>query len=148
MSIKRFKETSINNIRLLEQRYNLKLPQDYLEFLLKYNGGDVKLDNDCGVYVRYLKENIHVDILYGLDTEYKNTDIDTWMSDNIIANDMPENTIIIGDSIEHGFIILLCSGEDAGVYYWDHAYEFECSNDELNTYFIADTFTEFVKGII
>lgn len=148
MAIKKFREASINDIRLLEQKSNVKLPQDYIEFLLQYNGGDVELDDDCEVYVRYLKENIHVDVLFGLNTEYQNANIDTWMSDDMITSDMPENTIIIGDSIEHGFIVLLCAGEDAGVYYWDHAYEFRCSNDESNTYFIADTFTEFVKGII
>jgi hypothetical protein len=148
MAIKKFRETSINDIISLEQRFNVILPQDYIDFLLQYNGGNVEIDDDCGIYVRYLKEYIHVDVLFGLDTGYQNANIDTWMSDNIIASDMPENTIIIGDSIEHGFIVLLCAGEDAGVYYWDHAYEFKCSNDESNTYFIADTFTDFAKGLL
>ena len=148
MAIKKFRETSINDIVSLEQRFNVILPQDYIDFLLQYNGGNVGIDDDCGIYVRYLKEYIHIDVLFGLDTGYQNANIDTWMSDNIIASDMPENTMIIGDSIEHGFIVLLCAGEDAGVYYWDHAYEFKCSNDESNTYFIADTFTDFAKGIL
>ena len=148
MAIKKFRETSTNDIVSLEQRFNVILPQDYIDFLLQYNGGNVEIDDDCGIYVRYLKEYIHIDVLFGLDTGYQNANIDTWMSDNIIASDMPENTIIIGDSIEHGFIVLLCAGEDAGVYYWDHAYEFKCSNDESNTYFVADTFTDFAKGIL
>ena len=51
MAIKKFGQTSIENIRLLEKKYNVKLPNDYIEFLLRYNGGDVVLDDDNDVYV-------------------------------------------------------------------------------------------------
>jgi len=63
-------------------------------------------------------------------------------------SDMPQGSLIVGDSHQHGLIILLCSGEETGVYYWDHAYEFLDSNDESNTYYIADTFADFVKNLL
>lgn len=124
------------------------MPQDYIDHLQQYNGCDVEADDACGVYVRYLKEDIHVDVLFGINTGYDNANIATWMDDDIIGKDLPDNTIIIGISMEHGFIVMLCYGEDSGIYYWDNTYHFECSNDESNTYFIADTFTDFAKRMI
>ena len=56
-----------------------------------------------------------------------------------------ENTIIIGDSLQHGFIVMICVGENAGVYYYDDSYYFEESNDEGNVYWIAENFEEFWK---
>ena len=146
MAIKKFGITTINDIRLLEQRYNVILPNDYIEFLLHCNGGDVEFEDKFGVYVKYLKDNIHVDVLLGINTGNKDLDIDTWTDD--YQCDMNEGMLIIGHSYEHGFIILNCSNNNQCVSYWDHAHEFECSDDESNNYFIADTFTEFVKSII
>ncbi|MFD2388034.1 hypothetical protein [Enterococcus rivorum] len=42
-------------------------------------------------------------------------------------------------------ILIICDGENEGVYYWDDSYHFENSDDEMNTYWIANTFTEFIK---
>ncbi len=36
--------------------------------------------------------------------------VELWLND--YRGDMPQDTIVIGDSYEHGLIILLCSGED------------------------------------
>jgi hypothetical protein len=146
MVIKKFQDTTPKAILLLEQKYNIKLPQDYIEFLLKYNGGDVTLDDESGIYVKDLQEDIHVDVLFGINTGYDNANIETWMID--YSNELPSDTIIIGDSYEHGFILILCSGKDAGIYYWDDTRHFKCSSDEKNAYFIADTITEFTKNII
>ena len=38
----------------------------------------------------------------------------------------------------------ITTGEDKGVYYWDYAHFFpQSSEDEGNTYFIAESFAEF-----
>ena len=145
MAIKGFGSASIEDINNLQEKYNIKLPQDYCEFLMKYNGGDLS-DDGCEVFVKYLDTDIHMDVLFGVNTGNRDLDVDTWTDD--YSYDMPPYTIIIGASHEHGLIVLLCEGENAGVYYWDDGYEFECSSDEVNTYFIADTFTEFVQNII
>jgi len=87
-----------------------------------------------------------MDILLGIDTGNSDLDTDSWTDDYI--SDLNENMLIIGHSYEHGFIVLQCCGEDAGIYYWDHSYEFDYSDDELNTYFITNTFSDFIKPII
>jgi len=90
-----------------------------------------------------LSDNISVDVLFGINTQYKNANITIWTDKYF--QEMPESTLIIGDTVEHGFIVLLCSGEDTGVYYWDDTYHYAGSNDDNNTFFIADTFTDFVE---
>lgn len=34
-----------------------------------------------------------------------------------------------------------------GVYYWDDSYHFDFSEDDMNTYFIADSFSDFLTLI-
>ena len=146
MSIKRFGNAETREIQEIEQKYNLHLPTDYLKFLHECNGA--LCENYDAIKLKNFDEFIHLRALYGVLTgnEYEGIGIDHWMSQ--YGHELPDGTILIGDSIENGFIILLCSGEDSGVYYWDDTRYFECSNDESNTYFIADTFTEFISGII
>jgi hypothetical protein len=146
MNIKKFGNANIKTIKVFETENNITLPKDYIEFLLNYNGCDIEPTDDNLVYIEDLNENINVDVLFGLNTDNPELGIELWL--NEYGNEMPSEAIIIGTSYQHGFIVLLCAGEDAGVYYWDDTYEFPCSNGEANTYFIADTFTELVKGII
>ena len=51
--------------------------------------------------------------------------------------------VIIGDSIQHGFFVLVCDGSNDGVYYYGDSYSLSSSDDENNVYFIANTFDEF-----
>ncbi len=146
MAIKSFGEANIEKIKLLERTYSLSLPEDYVSFLLSYNGGIVSKEEECEVYISSLHDSVHVDILFGIGTDNKNTEINTWM--NLFGDEMSDGAIIIGDSIEHGFIVLMCTETDFGVCYWDDTYGFPNSNDETNTYFITDTFTDFVKNLL
>ncbi|MBE5977520.1 MAG: hypothetical protein E7249_00110 [Paenibacillaceae bacterium] len=69
----------------------------------------------------------------------------TWT--NKFSDDMLESSLIIADTLEKGFIILICTGEYKGVYYWDDSYHFESSEDDKNTYFIADSFSDLLTLI-
>jgi hypothetical protein len=146
MSIKNFGNGDMREITLFEQAYDVQLPNDYIEFLLFSNGGVITPDANCAVFVKYLEQHVHIDVLYGIHTSEPQLDL-KWRMQKYQDEILPD-AVIIGDSHEHGLIILLCSGDDAGVYYWDHTREFSCSNDDSNTYFIADTFSDFIKGLL
>ena len=47
--------------------------------------------------------------------------------------------------MSQGFLVLILLEGYEGVYFWDDGHNFESSNDEENTYFIAETFTNFLK---
>ena len=97
------------------------LPNDYKKFLLKYNGGAVKLNEFNKLFLDDANETVSIDVLYGIHTDKKASDI------------------------QQGFIVLVCDGSDNGIYYYDDSYFFDSSNEENNVYFIADTFEEFWK---
>ena len=62
--------------------------------------------------------------------------------------DLFEKTVIIGDSLQNGFIVMICDGNNDGVYYYDDSYYFDESNDENNVYIISNNFTEFLDMIV
>jgi hypothetical protein len=146
MAIEKFGEGKVENIKTFENQYNLQLPKDYINFLLQYNGGIVEKDENCQVIVKSLKGTIHIDVLYGIDTTHENANINTWM--DMFKGDILDGAIIIGDSIEHGFLVMMCSKDNSGICYWDHTFAFPNSSDESNTYYIANTFDDFIKGLL
>ncbi|EUJ33772.1 hypothetical protein MFLO_01020 [Listeria floridensis FSL S10-1187] len=62
------------------------------------------------------------------------------------GDEIMDGMLIIGDSQEHGFIIL-GTNEYEGIYYWDDSYVFEESTDEENTFYVNRSFTELVENI-
>ena len=145
MIIKAFGEANIEEISIFEMSAGIKLPNDYIDFLLKYNGGSVELTIGNAIHIEDLGEDINIDILFGIKTKEPELSVEVWLND--YRNDMLQGSIIIGTSYQHGFIILIRFGEYQGVYYWDHTFSFEQSNEEHNTYFIANSFQEFIDQI-
>ena len=133
-SFGKVKEESIQKI---ENLFHVVLPEDYTKFLLDFNGGVILNTEPGEVYLKDIAQFINIDVLYGIDTGKSECDIEYWTDKYF--DDLLENTIIIGDSLQHGFIVMICVGENAGVYY------FEESNDEGNVYWIAENFEEFWK---
>ena len=122
-----FGKVQEESIQKIENLFHVVLPEDYTKFLLDFKGGVI----------------INIDVLYGIDTGKSECDIEYWTDKYF--DDLLENTIIIGDSLQQGFIVMICVGENAGVYYYDDSYYFEESNDEGNVYWIAENFEEFWK---
>lgn len=139
-SFGKVKEESIQKI---ENLFHVVLPEDYTKFLLDFNGGVIFNTEPGEVYLKDIAQFINIDVLYGIDTGKSECDIEYWTDKYF--DDLLENTIIIGDSLQQGFIVMICVGENAGVYYYDDSYYFEESNDEGNVYWIAENFEEFWK---
>lgn len=135
-----FKKISKVDIIHIEKLFNISLPSDYVTFLLKYNG---VVSNDAfnEIYLKDINKNVNVDVIYGIDTGNDASNIEYWT--NAYIDDLFESTVIIGDSIQHGFFVLVCDGSNDGVYYYDDSYSLSSSDDENNVYFIANTFDEF-----
>lgn len=146
MAISEFGYTNIEEVKKLEEMFDVELPADYVEFICKHNGGVVAKDDKNNINANNLPATFTIDVLFGINTGNKNADISQWM--NQYKDEILDNSLIIGDSIEHGFVVLVCKGKDMGVYYWDDTYHFDYSNDNSNAYFIANTFNDFIKNVI
>jgi len=144
LTIQSFGHAEDEDIKLLEKRFDIKLPVDYKEFLITQNGGrnlSYKFENS--IEINQIDEIINIDTMFGINTGITNADIEQW-TDEYHA-DIFENSIIIGDTIQHGFLIFWESGDDnEGIYYYDDTYHLAASNDENNAYFLAKTFSEFI----
>lgn len=140
-NIQPYGAVSEEQVRKLERRYHIQLPAGYREFLLTYGGGKAEdLDHweQYEIPLEEVDETISVSSLYDCEMISKYTDM--------FIDDMTENTLLIGDTNENGFFVLFCEGgENAGVVcYWDDSYTLEGSDDECNTYWVADSFEEFL----
>lgn len=138
-----FKKITKSDIVNLENALSTRIPEDYTDFLLTYNGGVV--EPYIKVKVNDLSSYVNIDVIYGINTGNTNSEILTWT--NKFSDDILESSLIIADTLENGFIILICTGEYKGVYYWDDSYHFDSSEDDMNTYFIADSFSDFLTLI-
>ena len=149
MTIKLDKFGFANNgeILMLENEFEVVLPEDYKSFLLQENGGrNTAYRYKNLVRIPQVSEEINIDVMFGVSTNVKNGDIKQWTSE--YQDDLFPNSIIIGDTIQHGFIVFWLSKDDnAGIYYYDDTYEFASSTDNMNTYFLANLFSEFLNMV-
>lgn len=139
MTVEYLKNSDPITIARFEDDYDLELAQDYRSFLKETNG--VISKDGKTFFVKGLDVDIELDSLYGFVKDRDWLDIDFWMKQ--YASELPNNSVIIGTDILDNFLILICSGESAGVYYWDSSFEFEASTEESNAYFVASSFSDF-----
>ena len=138
--IEKYTQGNISNIDKIEKILNIKLPKDYKDFLIENNGADVE---DGLFYVKEIDQTIPMGFFYGVDIAEGYSDIIEINKE--YADDILKNSILIGSDEGEGWILLICDGKNDGIWYYDHSYFFEQSTDDSNTYFICDTFSNFIK---
>lgn len=145
LMIRSLGRASDEEIKALEEKYKLTLPEDYKNFLEESNGGRCPFyEFENSIEIKNINEEINVAVLYGIKTGVKNFDIEDWTDEYL--DDLFSNSIIIGNSLQHGFLVFWLSGDgNEGIYYYDDTYNLEGSSDENNAYFLARTFTEFLE---
>lgn len=126
-----------------------KLPEEYIKFLKKYNGGRLEKEDTYPMIeeidIGYQEEGI--EYFFGLNVA-KGNDLKEQVL--IFKGRIPHNFIPIGDAPCGNLVCLAVLGENYGkVYYWDHNEEAEDgeepSND--NVYLIANSFEEFINSL-
>ena len=140
MKVIRFKNGDIQNIVQLENEFSIDLPLDYRFFLIENNGADIE---DAFFYVKDINQTIPMGYFFGVETKERAADIIKINKE--YGDDLAESSFLIGNDIGSGFILLVFDGENVGIWYYDHTHFFKQSTDELNTYFIADSFSDFLK---
>lgn len=118
-----------DDIKEFIKRYELKLPIDYVDFLLTTNGGmtdslyfEFEANWDYGVKVVFFS-------LQNLENRFYN---DTFY------NDTPENIFPIGEDQAQNLICISLKDDDYGkIYFWEAQFV-EDIPDYSNIFFIAD----------
>jgi SMI1-KNR4 cell-wall len=130
---------SLQDIKQFEQEYDIILPKQYVDFLLKYNGGypresNFKISDDEG-------ESL-VNKFYGIGDMKSNLA----KVFEVLEGEIPDDFISIANDPAGNEILLGVSGEYQGkVCFWIHDIE---SEDEMgNVFILADSFTEFFNNL-
>lgn len=145
MQIRKFKCLSDGQISNIENQLEVRFPEDYKKFLREIGGGVVEKDELNQIAISEIGENISIDVLYGDDREYERGSILFWMDH--FKGELLDDAVIIGDDLLQGFLVMICDGENRGIYYWDDAYNFESSDDRNNMYRLAESFEGLVRQI-
>lgn len=133
----------------LEWHIGRSLPQDYREFLLKYNGG---APEECTIDIPSLVSNkgsVDIGYFYGIGTGAE--DIQVCMG--IIYGYIPQGLIPIADTPGGNYFFLsLIEGSENLILFRDHeVVDGECFNTQFNLlsnyHIVANSFIEFVDKL-
>ena len=131
------------DIHSIEQELSVSIPADYKAFLIEHNG--ICTENTI-VRIEAIEEETLLNVLFSCDNQLNRAlTLEYWNTE--YKDDIPEGALLIGDFQDGGFLFLIPAGNDKGVYYYDHAYTFESSDDDGNTYLLADTFEAFINSL-
>ena len=143
MNFESIKSGDEATVQEFEKQLGFDLPKDYKNFLIQNDG--VKFVNYCCFYVNVLKQKVLIDVLYDVTGAKKYS---IARKNNTFKDEIPENSVLIGEDPGGTPILLICEGKNSGVYLFDNNYFFKGSSDEQNTYWLADTFTAFMNSLI
>lgn len=133
---------SLDKINELEQELGAKLPDDYIEFLIKYNGG-VPIPNEFHI-AAHPEGSGMVQVFFGVDREIESSCL-SWnyhqYGDRISKNYLP-----IGCTDTNDLICMSLSPETRGeIVFWDASRDHE--GDAETVYPIADSFSRFFETL-
>lgn len=141
----------LNQIIEIEKYVKLKFPQEYIEHLLQYNGGQ------CSPNIFKFNENGNltescVDWFLAIyDGEYDNLKEYIW-DFKLEEKRLPTHILPIAHDPGGNLICISCGLKDEGyIYFWDHENEVDYSDsdddDYSNLYLISETFNDFIKSL-
>jgi len=153
----------LNNKEITEiaNKYSIKLPMDYINFLTKHNGLAVRDSHACDIQYNNIDNGfISFDALFGVGFINKNFDLNEINDDYLDEISFITGCFIIGVDPGDNLYVLINNENknDNGVYYWDrthlHAddevqnYHFKEVNECGNLYTVSNSFNDFLKLIL
>ena len=95
-------------------------------------------------FIDDLNEEVILGTMLGI-SENKNFSLTDWNSE--YQMELPYDSFVFGTECRGGLFVMIVSGEDRGIYFWDHTFIFDQSSVDSNVYFLADNFTNFIEKL-
>ena len=135
------------DIKNFENKYNIKLPDDYIEFLLDYDGFGLNsgsiINNKSGIiYNKYIDENRNLQYYYSLQELIDDIEDETATRYNISKECfLPKKMIAMASGDGNEWEVCLSYDEKTfgQIYYWG-----VWSENEFD--FLCNSFTELLEG--
>ncbi|HTN76085.1 MAG TPA: SMI1/KNR4 family protein [Pirellulaceae bacterium] len=137
-SKQRFPLPSEKEVAALQRRIRTTLPADYVQFLLKYNGGYfndpvfLAVDPDC--------PRDHLDVLWGIKASHVSDGLASKRHLALFDDNDPLQLLPIGYTIMGNLLILIVGGDDNGAIVLKRA-----SSDDY--FLVANSITEFFDRV-
>ena len=143
-NLRSFGGTTAEAVQAFAHDSGLTLPPDYVEFLVRHNGGVPDPAVSC--FVPGPGEHVLIEAFFGVGRG-RDFGLESWLDE--YHDEMPAGSLIVADGAGMLFILVPAErGDDAGVYCWDHAHQFPGSSEEGgNTYFVAPSFGAFFEKL-
>lgn len=127
----------------LESKFGIKLPEDYRNFLKKYNGGYPQPD---GFDFANGEDGSSVDKFLEISDSVNESIIEYF---NNYKDRIPENYFPIAKDPGGNLILIGINNADSKVYFWDHENEIEEGDIPSmdNMHLIACNFKEFIDSL-
>ncbi|MCK7339153.1 SMI1/KNR4 family protein [Enterobacter cloacae] len=147
-----------DEIRILEAKFKVGLPEDYKEFLRFKNGFVVKSPDFCELEYEGVDEGV-IAFYAHFGINMKNPNHDIFRQNECFLNELYffDDKLIIGGDPGGNFYLILNGSKSQGVYYWDriHLYaEYDIQKFDIaeqnefgNIYRISNGFTDFYERI-
>lgn len=132
------------DIKKLERKLAVSLPDKYKQFLLRYNGG--RPVPDC-FPIKGLPNNPYggIQVFFGIDREIESSNLDE--KHEVFEGRLPKELIPIASDGSGDILCLSLGGENEGqVLFWDYYGELNPPTFE-NLYFVANSFQELLDGL-
>lgn len=135
-------KVSREEILLFEKKIGLSFPKDYKDFLVKYNGGIPSPAN----FDFYDKSDASTIRSFFLITKDRNNPESIDWTLRLYDGRLPTHFLPVASDLGDNLILLDCSVEARGVFFWDH--EEEADEDEEptmdNMYYLSKSFENFL----
>lgn len=136
-----------SDISRIERLFNITLPQDYRQFLLRYNGGRPE-PSVFRIKNYYNSDNMAViDTFLGISNGQEDS-LEEYIK--TYRDRMPKNIIPIAYDPGGNIIAISVSGNDQGyIYFWEHESEADEGDTPSydNLYLIDENMTSFINGL-
>lgn len=99
-------------------------------------------------YLSFFIDDLNEEVILGTMlciSENKNFSLTDWNSE--YQMELPYDSFVFGTECGGGLFVMIVSGEDRGIYFWDHTFIFDQSSVDSNVYFLADNFTNFIEKL-
>lgn len=130
----------------IENKYSIKLPQDYVEYMLSVNGY-VSAEDEKLIFPVFDTDMILAfSKLYGINVDEEN--------DIVAVNEKykelkDDNIFIIGECKDGGLLVInFYDGENSCICYWDVDLNMDLSSEDANAYLVTPDFEELLKIIV
>ena len=126
-----------------EQKWDVKLPSEYKEFLLKYNGGYPSPD---AFAIKEIEDESTVDRFLSIDAG-PHSNLDKYV--NTYSGRIPKDLFPIAHDPGGNLICIGIKGKNIRkIFFWDHEFEVdEGEPDYSNVHLIADNLSHFLDEL-